>query len=108
MPRTVTVKLCDAVRLGEPLSATTTVNGFVVFAFDTDVAHVMTPVFVVMLAPVGALVRPKVNEPGVSASLATFVMTSTSPGRIARLEIAVSVGGVLPAPPVTVSVADAL
>lgn len=58
---TVTVKLCIAVLVGVPLSATITRNEFVVFACFTNGRHVNTPLLVFIAALVGPVGRLNVG-----------------------------------------------
>jgi hypothetical protein len=51
---TVTVKLFEALRPGEPLSVTRIETWFVVFACETDGRHVKTPFVALRAAPAGA------------------------------------------------------
>ena len=96
--RTKTLNDCVARMLGEPLSVTTTLKKFDVPELFVVVSHAMTPLFVLIVAPPGAVRRLKVSCcAGTSASLATLVTERVSPPLRKRLVSADKVGGVLAA-----------
>src|SRR5262245_23631562 len=101
---TVTRKLCVALRLGEPLSATFRRTRLVLFACATAGLHVNRPVFVPMAEPLGEANKLNANVcQGRSASLARFVTTSVTPAATARLEMAASDGAALAGPSAAIS-----
>src|SRR5438094_575486 len=90
---TVTLKLWVALRLGVPLSATTTVTGLRVLAWVTKGRQEKTPLLVFSAALAGPVARLKVSVcGGTSVSVAVFVMTRFTPTLMVRLETAASAG----------------
>ena len=93
--RTVTLKFCVALKLGVPLSVTTTENGFVVLACEMSGRQLRIPFVAFSVAPAGAVGRLKLMVcAGLFASVAVFVMTRVCPGLMVRLlAVLVKAGG---------------
>src|SRR4029077_8024099 len=93
---TVTKKLCVALRLGVPLSATFKRTSWFAPTCDMVGRHENTPVPASSVAPPGSVSGLNVNDcHGWSGSVAVFVMVSRMPALMTRLEIADNVGATL-------------
>src|ERR1051325_2268524 len=90
---TMTVKLCDALRFGRPLSITTTPIVFVAGAVGG--VHVNAPLPEPICAPAGALLNANVSDcGGRSVSVALAVKLSVCPSVTTRFVIGVRAGAV--------------
>src|SRR5262245_33894924 len=89
---TITLKLCVALRLGVPLSVTTTANWLVVAACVTSERDANAPLFVFNAALGTVVSRPKIRL-FPSGSMAEFVMERFTPTLMVRFDTGASVGG---------------
>ena len=93
---TVTVKLCVALKLGDPLSATFKVKAFVMPACVTSGRHENAPLLVFKAALPGPVSKLKVKVcGGWSVSVTLAVKATVCPTLTVRLLMAANTGAVL-------------
>src|SRR5205085_2699547 len=89
---TMTVKVCEALRLGTPSSVTVTVTGFVLGPWASVGTHVMTPFVGLMIMPAGAFVPRLYVNIVASTSLTDVNTTSKLPSITIWLAMGASTG----------------
>ena len=106
--RTTTLKACVALRLGKPLSETTSMKRLVVPPCASPVCQLIDPLFASSDAPAGATGNAKVNPCfGRSLSTTVGVKANSAPSLIAMVAIGTSDGTVLGPPAVLVCASGA-